>query len=61
MKTFYILGTNKLDKMPTILHKYLSLIQYLFYFIKGEINCYDTCVASEYIKCKSIIGGRNDD
>ena len=26
-----------------------------------EINCYDTCVASENIKCKSIIGGRNDD
>lgn len=28
---------------------------------RGEIDCYDTCVASEYIKCKSIIGGRNDD
>ena len=28
---------------------------------REEIDCYDTCVASEYIKCKSIIGGRNDD
>ena len=28
---------------------------------RGEIDCYDACVASEYIKCKSIIGGRNDD
>ena len=28
---------------------------------RGEIDCYDTCIASEYIKCKSIIGGRNDD
>ena len=28
---------------------------------RGEINCYDTCVTSESIKCKSIIGGRNDD
>lgn len=27
----------------------------------GEIDCYDTCVASEYIKCKSIIGGQTDD
>lgn len=28
---------------------------------RGEIDCYDTCVASEYIKCKSIIGGQTDD
>ena len=28
---------------------------------RGEIDCYDTCVASEYIKCKSIIGGMQDD
>ena len=27
---------------------------------RGEIDCYDTCVASEYIKCKSIIGGQTD-
>ena len=29
--------------------------------VRGEIDCYDTCVASEYIKCKSIIGGQTDD
>lgn len=28
---------------------------------RGEIDCYDTCVASECIKCKSIIGGQTDD
>lgn len=28
---------------------------------RGKIDCYDTCVASEYIKCKSIIGGQTDD
>lgn len=28
---------------------------------RGEIDCYDTCVTSEYIKCKSIIGGQTDD
>lgn len=29
--------------------------------VRGEIDCYDTCAASEYIKCKSIIGGQTDD
>ena len=29
--------------------------------VRGEIDCYDTCVASENIRCKSIIGGQTDD